>query len=313
MSQSTEMNPFVFIVGCPRSGTTLLQRMLNSHPRIAITPESHWIPRLYVKPWALTPEGCVTSKLVRRLLAHRKLARLQLDGNNVRALVGNGERVTYSVLVARIFDQYGKAKGKPLVGDKTPDYVRRIGTLHALWPRASFVHVIRDGRDVAMSMLDWPKVCPKPGDFVTWKDDPIATAAWWWELNVRFGREAGSSLGPGLYHEVRYESLIARPEEEMATLCDFLGVPYDAAMLRFHEVGTDPGLEQKYAGRPVTPGLRDWNTQMPAAKVEQFEGVAGNLLEQLGYSRAVERPCPAASEGAARVRELLARDPRPRD
>ena len=289
--------------------------MLNSHPRIAITPESHWIPHLYAKPWATTPEGCVTRKLIRRLLAHRKFARLQLDGNNVRALVGNGDRVTYSFLVARIFDQYGKGKGKPLVGDKTPDYVRRIETLHTLWPRARFVHVIRDGRDVALSMVDWPKVRPKPGDFSTWKDDPIATAAWWWEFNVRLGRQAGESLGPQLYYEMRYESLVRCPREESAALCEFLGVPYDDGMLRFYEggLGTDPGLETKRAYLPVTPGLRDWRSQLPPDDNERFEAAAGALLDDLGYPRVIGHPRLEVLEHAARIRQLLAQDPRVRD
>lgn len=309
------MNPFVFIVGCPRSGTTLLQRILNAHPEIAITPESHWIPRLYDKPWALTPEGWVTTKLISRLLTHRKFARLHLDRNKILPLLRNGQRLTYSGLVTTIFDCYGESEGKPLVGDKTPDYVRRIDRLHALWPRARFVHVIRDGRDVAVSMLDWPKVRPKPGNFATWKDDPIATAAWWWEFNVRCGQEVGKSLDSRLYYEVRYESLVAHPEAEMAALFAFLGVPYDAAVLRFHEdrTRTDPGLEQKHAGRPVTRGLRDWETQMPTGAVEQFEAVAGKLLEELGYPGTVERPCLAALERAARIRGLLAQDPRPYD
>jgi len=70
-------NPYLFIVGCPRSGTTLLQRMVNAHPQIAITPESHWIPHLYEKPWALNREGLITHKLIRELAAHPKFARLR--------------------------------------------------------------------------------------------------------------------------------------------------------------------------------------------------------------------------------------------
>src|SRR5216684_2083301 len=96
-------NPYLFIVGCPRSGTTLLQRMVNAHPAIAITPESHWIAKFPQKNWT-----------------------------------------------------------------ETPEYARWIEVLHRLWPEARFVHLIRDGRDVAMSMREWVKLRPKPGDFVTW-------------------------------------------------------------------------------------------------------------------------------------------------
>lgn len=307
-------NPYVFIVGCPRSGTTLLQRLVNAHPKIAVTPESHWIPRLYEKPWALTPGGLIERKLIRKLGLHPKFARLGIGREELKRLERlsrNGQPLTYSGLVTAILDLYGKAQGKPLVGDKTPDYVRRISILHSLWPEARFIHVIRDGRDVCLSMMEWPKVHPKPGDFTTWKDDPVSTAAWWWEFNVRRGRDAGGSLSSGLYRELRYEALVARPLEECESVCAFLGLPFDESMLRFHEdrARPDPGLEQKRAGLPVAPGLRDWQSQMPAEEIEQFEAAAGELLAELNYPRAVPRPRPEALDRAATVRGLLAQDP----
>ena len=304
------MNPFLFVVGCPRSGTTLLQRVLNAHPQLAITPESHWIPRLHAKPWALTPEGLIKPKLIRRLLAHPKFARLNISREELMRLAGNGQPMTYANLVSTIFDLYGKVRGRTLVGDKTPDYVRKIENLHALWPRARFVHLVRDGRDVALSMMDWSKVRPKPGGFVTWHEDRLSTAALWWELNVRLGQQAGRRLGPELYYEMRYESLVCHPREESAALCAFLGVPYDDAMLHFweEEAANDPGLEKKRAHQPVTPGLRDWRSQLSPEDKERFEAAAGPLLDELGYPRAVRNPGVAALERAARYRHLLAQD-----
>lgn len=305
-------NPYVFIVGCPRSGTTLLQRMVNAHPDLAITPESHWIPRLYAKPWAVRPDGPVKRKLIRRLTAHPKFARLKISAEEIATLTKIGKRISYEDLVSRIFDLYGERQGKPLVGDKTPDYVRNIETLHRLWPCARFVHMIRDGRDVALSMMDWAKSRPKPGDFTTWQEDRVSTAALWWELNVRFGRKAGKSLGPKLYYELRYESLVSRPGEECAALCEFLGVPYADEMLRFYEAptGSDPGLETKRARLPVTPGLRDWSSQLPPQDAERFEAAAGALLEELGYARTVPHMRPEVLDHVARIRQLLAQDPR---
>jgi sulfotransferase family protein len=301
-------NPYVFIVGCPRSGTTSLQRMVNAHPQIAITPESHWIPRLYAKPWLSKGEGRVTKKLIRTLLSHPKFARLKISQGELATLAGNGQRICYEELVSNILDLYGHRQGKFLVGDKTPDYVRNIETLHTLWPSARFVHLIRDGRDMALSMMEWPKVRPKPGDFATWREDKVSTAALWWELNVRLGRQAGKSLGPGLYFELRYESLVNDPREESAALCEFLGVPYDDAMLRFYESGvrTDPGLEKKRASIPVTASLRDWRSQLPPEDNERFEAAAGTLLEELNYDSA----SAARGFGACRQDSRLA-DPGP--
>jgi hypothetical protein len=164
-------------------------------------------------------------------------------------------------------------------------------------------------------MMDWPKSRPKPGDFTTWREDRLSTAALWWELNVRPGRQAGKSLGGKLYYEVRYESLVSRPEEESAALCGFLGVPYMDEMLHFHKAPatSDPGLETKWAHSPVTPSLRDWSTQLPPLDNERFEAAAGPLLEELGYPRVVPRPRAEDLEHAARIRHLLAADPRARD
>jgi sulfotransferase family protein len=213
--------------------------------------------------------------------------------------------------VSRLFDHYGQRRGKPLAGDKTPDYVRWIELLHGLWPEARFVHLIRDGRDVATSMRQWVKLRPKPGDFDTWPEDPVSTAAWWWEQNVRLGRRPHEALGPELYCEVRYECLVSRPRETSERLADFLNLPFDEAMLQFHQDHglDDPGLEATHAGRPITNGLRDWRSEMTADAVERFEAMAGVLLDELGYPRAVPRPGPAALDHAAVIRERLANCP----
>ncbi len=297
-------NPYVFIVGCPRSGTTLLQRVVNAHPQIAIIPESHWIPRLFEKRTGLTPEGQVTAELIPRLLEHPEFAGLHIGREELEGLIRTGQQVCYSDFISSIFDLYGKAQGKALVGNKTPGYVRRLRTLHALWPTARFVHLIRDGRDLYLSTMHRPLRNPKPGVFDTWEEDPVLTAALWWELNVRLGRQAASWLGPGLYYEIRYESMVNHPGEECAALCAFLGLPYDDAMLRFHEGQTKPK-----AARPITPGLRDWRSQMPADDVERFEAAAGELLDELGYPRAAPRPRPETLESVSRIRNLLAQDP----
>ena len=301
------MNPFVFIVGCPRSGTSLLQRIVNAHPQIAITPETHWIPRLFEKRKGLTPEDMVTTELISRLLEQARFTRLGIGREELLAMIAGGRPVSYSSLVTAIFDSYGDAQGKALVGDKTPGYVRRMNTLHALWPQARFVHLIRDGRDVYLSMRHRPLHDLKAGAFDTWSEKPVLTAALWWELNVRGGRKAGNLLGAGLYYEIRYESLVAHPREECETLSAFLGLPYDDAMLRFNET-----QRKKKERRPITPGLRDWRTQMPAQDLERFEAAAGGLLEELGYARAFPRLRPERLEDASRTRELFALDPRAR-
>jgi sulfotransferase family protein len=305
------MNPFVFIVGCPRSGTTLLKRLVDAHPEIAITPESHWIPRFYQARKGLTADGLVTAEFVPLLLRHHRFADLQISRAQLESLTASGRPLHYSAAVTAIFDWYGKARGKSLVGDKTPGYVRGIGLLHELWPDARFVHLVRDGRDVFLSLVSWPKVSAGPGRLEIWREDRATSAALWWEWHVRLGRAAGRALAPDRYYEMRYEALCADPAAQCAAVCDFLRLPYEGAMLRFHEGRrTDsPGLDAKAAWLPVTPGLRDWRTQMQAEDVERFEAAAGGLLRELGYPLAFPHPRPEVIAHAGSLRERFSHQP----
>jgi hypothetical protein len=291
------VNPYAFIVGCPRSGTTLLGRMADAHPHLAVIHETRWIAGWYRRRLGLTAEGHVTPELVERLREHKRFATLGLDAGVLDRLLGE-EPVHYADFVASLFDLYGEQRGKSLVGDKTPRYVRNMPTLHGLWPHAKFVHLIRDGRDVCLSVLQWRKGAPK---FPTWKEDPVSTTALWWEWNVKLGLEARTLLGPERYHELRYEHLVEDPETECRALCEFLELPYDAAMLRFHEgrMVDDASLDAKKAWRPVTAGLRSWRTDMPHDDVLRFEAAAGRLLAELGYERAGSE---TRSEHAVRAR-----------
>ena len=308
------MNPFVFIVGCPRSGTTLLQRILDAHPQLAIIHETHWIPKFYHKAARRSPEALVRPGLIRQLLKRPKLAHLGLAREEWQARLESGKAVSFADFVGGIFDRFGQARGKPLVGDKTPAYARSMDLLHEIWPQARFIHLIRDGRDVCLSAMNWKK----PGRLLlrasTWHDDADLTAALWWEWHVRMARSSGQRLGPDLYTEVRYEALVDDAAAECVRLCGFLGVPHDGAMLRFHEgrTRTAPGLDPKEAWLPVTPGLRDWRTQMPAPKVERFEAAAGDLLAELGYPRAGKDPSPEIREQAAQVRDRFVQSVRSR-
>ncbi len=300
-------NPAVFLVGCPRSGTTLLQRIVDAHPQIAITHEQCWLARYFKKEIGLTPEGLVTPDLIPSLLQHKRFHKLGVGREELERLLGSGERVSYASLVTELFNRYGKAKRKGLVGDKCPSYVREVPTLHALWPKAKFVHLIRDGRDVALSIHNWSKPDRITVRLVHCAEDDVSTAALYWKRFVQAGREAGNALGPELYYELRYESLVAFPAEECAKLCAFLGVPNDDAMLRFHEGRTrsDAGLDSKGRWLPVTPGLRDWRSEMGPQEVERFEAAAGDLLDELGYPRACRWPSPEAMQQAARIREVF--------
>ena len=308
--EDLDHNPYLFIVGCARSGTTLLRRIVDAHPEIAITTEMHWISHYlnYFK----NQNRLVTPKLVSELAGHKRFAQFEIPREEFEGLLGSGETIPYPTFLNRVFGLYGKIKNKPLVGNKTPAYVRRIPTLHALWPDAKFVHIIRDGRDVCLSILNWKKAERTAGRYASWEEDPVSTTALWWERKVRKAREDGAALGSGLYHETLYEALVEDPQRECERLCEFLGVPYYDAMIRFAEGKTKTDLPNarktpKKAWLPITSGMRNWRTEMPATDIQRFEAAAGNLLEELGYERTFSSPTPQAIEHATRIRKMFSR------
>jgi Sulfotransferase family len=306
------MNPFVFLVGCPRSGTTLLRRVADAHPLLAVARGTRWIARTFELRRGLTEDGHVTPKLLERLRRDPfRLERLELREEDLERMSARSEPIAFADFVTELYDLYGDRHGKLLVGDKTPGYVRYLPTLHDLWPSARFVHIVRDGRDVCLSVLDWRKDAT---GFCTFGRDPVTTIAVWWEWYVRLGLEGAGELEPDLYHELRYESLVESPERECRRLARFLGLPYDDAMLRFHEGRTrdDPELDAKRAWKPITPGLRSWRTQLPHADVVRFEAAAGELLEELGYERATSSVPRSELARAERVRKTFMSEVRAR-
>ena len=269
--ETLHRNPFVFVVGCPRSGTTLLQRMLNSH-------------------------------LVARVQTYKRFYRLGLTDEAVtRAAHGV---TTYRDFVCNLYDAFAARHNKLLGGEKTPDYVRHLPFLHALFPWARFVHIIRDGRDVALSTLEWARVDKGPGKLPLWREDPVATCALWWRRMVETGRRDGLELGSTRYYELRYEDLVADPEAKLRDVAAFLDLPFSEDMLAFHVGKTRraDGLSAKAAWLPPTPGLRDWRVQMNASDRALFEALAGDLLKALDYEPGVSVIPPETAARAERRR-----------
>lgn len=210
----------------------------------------------------------------------------------------NAPPVDYPDAVRRLFALAARLAGKTRYGNKTPVHVLRIRRMASLFPESRFVHVIRDGRDVALSFFD-----------VEFGPDTVEGAALRWKRYVSRGRHAGRELGAGRYLEVRYEDLLDEPEEVVGSLCRFLSLSYDEAMLRYFERSDEIVgriRQSQYHTRlslPPTKGLRNWRTHMAARDVARFEALAGGLLSDLGYERATPRVHPGVA-AAARARAV---------
>jgi hypothetical protein len=291
--------PFPFIVGVGRSGTTLLRAILDSHPDMAIPGESHFIPEFVGHARRYGQRGAfLWERFLLDLARHPRFRMWGLPEDRVLTLFRQEPPASFAAAFRRLYALFAEVRGKARYGDKTPAYVNRMPMLARLFPEASFIHLVRDGRDVALSRLDHPTMSASPLEL-----------AILWKRGVEKGRRAGRGLGPGRYLEIRYEDLVEEPEALTRSVCSFINLAFDPGMLRYHERADEiirPTQHPRSHARirlPPIGGLRDWRTQMPPADVKTFDVVAGGLLEELGYERRLD-PRRMAHRVTIRRRQL---------
>jgi len=270
---------FPFVVGCGRSGTTLLRAMLDSHPALTIPFESRFVPALLEREPEFRVAGKLDSdRLVDALRDDEHFRGWDLSEADVRGHLHDVAPVDVAAAVRAMFELCAARAGKPRYGDKSPPYVMRLPLLAEAFPEGRFVHLVRDGRDVALAFMD--------ADF---GPESASRLALHWRLRVERGREAGTTLGTQRYLEVHYEELVAQPESALRAICEFIELDYDDAMLAYQErvdeiVQFDPEpWNHGNLAKPPTVGLRDWRAQMNERDLARFELLAGPTLEQFGY------------------------------
>lgn len=283
-------HPMPVIVGVPRSGTTLLRFMLDAHPLLAIPPETGWLPEVAkMKPTGNGPEALLKTIADPPNWSDFKLTRGALEAA-LRAVrpftISDGVRAFYRLYALR-FD-------KPRWGEKTPGYGLHMLGIERVLPESHFIHLIRDGRDVAASVRGLPFA---PGNTM----ESIAND---WCRRIRETRAQARRCRR--YLEIRYEDLILKPAETVQSVCTFIDLVYDPAMLEYyrrsrgrlmeHEAGVAPD------GRPITKQERienqrftmqppdaarigRWRQALSAQEIAEFERVAGPLLRELEYAR----------------------------
>jgi hypothetical protein len=297
------------VVGCGRSGTTLLRSMLDSHPSLAMSmgrwPLDLWARRARYE----RPNGFDLGRFAQDLIAVPQFDALRIEPDWVRAALAGVEPIGYGEAWRRVFALYAQARGKTRVGHKNPGFVEHVETVASWWPEARFVHIHRDGRDVALSLVEQG-----------WGPNNVAGAARWWDERVRAGRRGGYALGADRYLEVLYADLVAEPEATLRRVCGFVELDYDPAMVAYHERAmTDIPVRFRHrhvhVAEAPTAGIRDWRRDMPDRAVGVFEAVAGRTLVAFGYERRFHT-VPLLARGAAgwqlvrsRVRTLVRRWP----
>jgi hypothetical protein len=271
----------------------MLRVILDRSPGIAIPDETFFVPQLaHRHRGRVDPEAFLDD--LRRL---PRLAAWDVPAEDLAARLRPGTSVAEALDAA--YSAYAAKHGKPRWGDKTPQYMRHLGLIDRLFPDAQYVHLIRDGRDAALAFLDMPEGVVTR----TWAH-PRSPAgfACEWRTEVRRARDLGRRAGPRRYLEVRYEDLVSDTESVVRSICDFAELPFEPGMLEF--AGAVDVSEKPHHQRllqPPTRGVRDWRSQMAEGDVRAFEGIAGDLLEELGY----ELSGPTGHAPGARARASL--------
>jgi hypothetical protein len=260
----SEPAPF-FIVGVPRSGTTLLRQMLRGHPSLAVPPESHFVPA------ALTARsGAAALDLI---LGDEHFTNWQVDAADVRRRAAASD-MTPASAVRVAFETYAQAQGRPRWGDKTPAYVLHMPLLAQAFPGARFVHIIRDGRDVAVS---WREARFGPGD--------VLLSAHQWRRMIRHAEADARRLPGGSLLEVRYANLVAQPREELARIIEFLGETMHDDMLDYTERSAadlpQVPAEHRHLLEPPRQHVRDWRASCTPDEQVRVEAIVAPTMRRL--------------------------------
>jgi hypothetical protein len=291
-----DLPAFPFFVGCGRSGTTLVRALFDSHPQLTIPGESRFIPALAAQRSSYEASGRFdVDRFVTDLARNEWFAQWGMPIETARAGVVERDARDFPAAVRALFAVCAAEAGKPRYGDKSPQYVMHLGLLARTFPEGRFVHIVRDGRDVALAYRA-----------ASFGSDDIPELALHWRLRVERGRRAARTLGTA-YREVRYEHVVTRTEPVVRELCDYIDLDFDPVMLEYHRRTDEilrndpsPGNHTRLA-LPPTRGLRDWRTEMSDDDVAAFELLAGDLLSELGYERSGIRPSMKARAAAARA------------
>lgn len=284
----------VFLVGCDRSGTTLLRLMLMQAPAFHIVHETGFVPVLADRAedygdFSTARQRWFFLRDIQRFPATTKTTGwtpFHADVGRVERALSRGAPLTYADACRLLYETAASAAQVSRWGDKTPAYVHHLPELARMFPTAVFVHIVRDGRDVAQSLV-------QAGWHAT-----IREAAERWRSSVSAARRAGTTMSAGRYVEISFEDLVEAPELTLRALCRDIGLTYTSAMLEFHRADGDDlpkahdALYRK-TRQPLDPTRAGaWRGKAARTDVADVEQVAGDLLQALEYPLSGYRVAP---------------------
>jgi len=275
-------NP-IFVVGSGRSGTTLLQRMMRSHSRISSpTGESHFFIPLYENR-ALYGDLTVVENVKKTLEEMRRISReyveedlkgLAFDVDALAEEFTDEGKNNMVALISWLMEKNATGEGKRRWLEKTPYYILHMETILEMFPDAQFIHIIRDGRDCALSMLQ------RKHDLKIFNTYHAAQV---WKQYVEAGQQTGKQLQAKQYFELRYEDLIDDPDKTMRRICEFIDEKFEPSMVQF-EKSKDPKSKTPMLSKSIQKkNSEKWRDRMSNWSIRVFESEAGQTLKENGY------------------------------
>ncbi len=260
------MNKPIFILGAPRSGTTFLASLLEK-TEYGAPFETHFITKYYKK---LTEYGDINvyqnfSRLLTDILNERAVSQWRLSFDHEQFFKELGAKFTYSQLVNKICLKASGQKGFNAWGDKTPNYLKDIDILYELFPDSKYIYIVRDGRDVALSLLE-----------KDWGPNNIYYCARYWVSLNRDNKYINALASSKNLYQLQYEDLLDNVEEYVKEIYSFLNVEYDQVEL------------VELANTVKSGNYNKWKKHMTPRQINTFDRVASCTLKRFGYGVSTE-------------------------
>jgi hypothetical protein len=259
----------------------MLRYMISSHPNVYIPPESNFIARLFADRSQEPLERADAVLAIRQILEYKVFFRdWKGELPDPESFVASLDDLMPATIIGRLFGDYAAQHGSRRWGDKSPIYTDHITEISSIMPEALFIHVIRDGRDVALSMM---KSYQGPRFFYI----DLCYAARSWRRRVIAARRAGETLGSQRYMEVRYEDLTKDPGHELLEIANFIGEDFAVEMTRPEETAStmyhSRGIHSSTRSAPSDKSSHRWKGAMTESDERIFRALAGDVLDELGY------------------------------
>jgi hypothetical protein len=301
MNEQSRSTKPIYIISSPRSGSTLLRLLLNTHSRIAIPPPGFMFPFFYpfMYSYGDLERNENFNAFIEDVLEHQKRKGWPDPIGHEELLAAKPER-SFAGVYRAVHEIWGARRGKSRWGEKTPRNSFWMAEILECFPDSQFIHILRDGRDVAVDWvenLDWPK-------------NAYATAIEWSE-HIRAIEAAKQSISVRQLLEIRYEELVGAPQATLERVCAFLGETYEPDMLKYYASSeaqnwsTSEGCH-RMVSRPITDDFVGVHRRVLTLDDRRLlTGAIGATLSRCGYELDVEGREISAREYRDYVRDSL--------